>query len=106
MFEPLTIPELLVIGCDDATVIFAPNRPALTYKGLRAHCEKTIRMLIPLGIGRGDRVAIVLRNGVEMVTAFVSIAAGAIAAPLSAADRLAELDFYPSEKVAKGTGMR
>lgn len=97
MIEPLTIPELLATSCEDATAIFAPNRPVLTYKGLRAHCEKTIKKLNHLGIGREDRVAIVLPNGPEMATAFVSIAAGAIAAPFNPAYRLAEFDFYLSD---------
>jgi acyl-CoA synthetase (AMP-forming)/AMP-acid ligase II len=47
-----------------------------------------------MGVGRGDRVAIVLLNGPEMASAFVSIAVGAATAPLNPAYRRQELDFY------------
>ena len=47
-----------------------------------------------LGIGRGDRVAIVLPNGPEMATAFVAVACGATTAPLNPAYRAEEFDFY------------
>ena len=93
----LTISKLLATGHDDATAIAALNRPVLTYKGLRAHVERTVIALHRLGIGRGDRVAIVLPNGPEMATAFVAIAACATTAPLNPAYRLEEFDFYLSD---------
>ena len=97
MSEYSTIPELLATGHDDATAIVAVNRPVLTYKGLRAHVERTVIALRRLGIGQDDRVAIVLPNGPEMATAFVSIAAGATTAPLNPAYRQQEFDFYLSD---------
>ena len=101
MSEVSTISELLAAGHNDAVAIAAPNRPALTYKGLRAHVEQTVAMLNRFGIGRNDRVAIVLPNGPEMATAFVSIAAGATTAPLNPAYRREEFDFYLSDLGAK-----
>ena len=92
-----TISELLATGHDDADAIAALNRPVLTYKDLRAHIERTVIALHRFGIGRDDRVAIVLPNGPEMATAFVSVAAGAAAAPLNPAYRLEEFDFYLSD---------
>ena len=53
------------------------------------------------GIGRGDRVAIVLPNGPEMATAFLSVAAAATTAPLNPAYRADELDFYLTDIGAK-----
>ena len=97
MSEFSTVSELLATGHDDATAIAALNRPVLTYKGLRAHVERTVTALHRLSIGRNDRVAIVLPNGPEMATAFVSIAAGATTAPLNPAYRLDEFDFYLSD---------
>ena len=47
-----------------------------------------------LGIGRGDRVAIVLPNGPEMAGAFIAVAGGAATAPLNPAYREEEFDFY------------
>ena len=53
------------------------------------------------GIGRGDRVAIVLPNGPEMATAFVTVACGATTAPLNPAYRAEEFDFYLTDLRAK-----
>jgi acyl-CoA synthetase (AMP-forming)/AMP-acid ligase II len=57
----------------------------------------TAEQLHALGIGRNDRVAIVLPNGPEMATAFLSVAACATTAPLNPAYRAEELDFYLSD---------
>ena len=101
MTEVSTISALLAAGHNDAVAVAALNRPALTYKGLRDHVEQTVATLNRLGIGRNDRVAIVLPNGPEMATAFVSIATGATTAPLNPAYRLEEFDFYLSDLGAK-----
>jgi acyl-CoA synthetase (AMP-forming)/AMP-acid ligase II len=55
---------------------------------------RTVAALAARGIGRNDRVAIVLPNGPEMATAFVAVAAGATTAPLNPAYRREEFDFY------------
>ena len=54
-----------------------------------------------MGIGRNDRVAIVLPNGPEMAAAFVAIAAGATTAPLNPAYKADEFDFYLTDLNAK-----
>ena len=64
-------------------------------------CAETAARLAALGIGAGDRVAIVLPNGPEMATAFVSVAAAATTAPLNPAYRADELDFYLTDIGAK-----
>ena len=101
MSKNLTIPELLRAGQDEAIAIAAPDRTALTYKGLRAHIKQTVATLNQFGIGRNDRVAIVLPNGPEMASAFVSIASGATTAPLNPAYRQEEFNFYLSDLGAK-----
>ena len=53
------------------------------------------------GIGRGDRVAIVLPNGPEMATAFVASPRAPTTAPLNPAYREDEFDFYLSDLGAK-----
>ncbi len=95
------IPELLSTGRDGAVAIAAEKRPPLTYARLRDHVEQTVAALNRLGIGRNDRVAIVLPNGPEMAVAFVSIAAGATTAPLNPAYRREEFDFYLSDLGAR-----
>ena len=89
-----TIHELLRVGDDDAVAVSGARRSALTYGGLRIQVSETIAALNDCGIGRNDRVAIVLQNGPEMATAFISIACCATTAPLNPAYKLDEFEFY------------
>jgi acyl-CoA synthetase (AMP-forming)/AMP-acid ligase II len=101
MSEANTLFSLLSRNADDAPAILAPERPTLTYAGLRKLVTDTVAALNALGIGRNDRVGIVLPNGPEMATAFVAIGAGATTAPLNPAYRTDEFDFYLSDLNAK-----
>jgi acyl-CoA synthetase (AMP-forming)/AMP-acid ligase II len=96
-----TIHELLQVGHDDAVAISGLSGPALTYGGLREQLTETVAALNGFGIGRNDRVAIVLPNGPEMATAFVSIACCATTAPLNPAYKHDEFEFYLSDLGAK-----
>ncbi len=96
-----TIRALLDVGEPDAPAIGAPRREFLDYAGLGEHIDRTVASLNQLGLGRGDRVAIVLPNGPEMASAFVSIAAGTTTAPLNPGYRRAEYDFYLEDLAAK-----
>lgn len=89
-----TIGELLAIGADNAPAIGAPESIPLTYRGLRTLAARIAGDLGRLGIGRNDRVAIVLRNGPEMAAAFVTIAAAATTAPLNPGYKESEFEFY------------
>ncbi len=102
--EAATIRELIAAqaGCrPDATALAAPGRPPLTYRELAEHLDATARRLHATGLGRGDRVAIVLPNGPEMAAAFLATAAVATAAPLNPSYRAPELDFYLADLDAK-----
>ena len=94
MSSKSTIHELLQVGDDGAIAVSGLERSALTYGRLRKHASETVATLNDLGIGRNDRVAIVLNNGPEMATAFVSIASCATTAPLNPAYTKDEFDFY------------
>lgn len=96
-----TFRQLLTVGQDDAIAIQAPDRPALTYAALRALSEKTAASLNAAGIGRNDRVAIVLPNGPEMASSFVCIGCGATTAPLNPAYRQEEFEFYLDDLKSK-----
>src|ERR1700677_3969632 len=101
MTAAVTIRDLLAKGADDAMAIAAPSADPLNYRGLREQVDETIAALNAIGIGRGDRVAIVLPNGPEMATAFLSIAAGAASAPLNPQYRADEFEFYLTDLNAK-----
>jgi acyl-CoA synthetase (AMP-forming)/AMP-acid ligase II len=92
---------LLARGADAAPAIAAPGRAPLDYAGLRALAVRTIASLNAMGIGRGDRVAMVLPNGPEMAALFVTVACGATTAPLNPAYKADEFDFYLSDLNAK-----
>jgi len=96
-----TLKDLLASGRDDAVAIAAHEAPPLTYEGLRALIERTCATLNDLGIGLGDRVAIVLPNGPEMATAFLSVATAAASAPLNPGYRQEEFEFYLEDLKAK-----
>lgn len=97
MSSQSTIHELLQVGSDEAIAVSGLERSALTYSGLRKHASEIVVTLNDLGIGRNDRVAIVVPNGPEMAIAFVSIACCATTAPLNPAYKRDEFDFYLSD---------
>ena len=98
---PATLRELLAGGSGRSPAIAAPGREPLNYDGLRHLVERTVAALNGFGIGRNDRVAIVLPNGPEMATAFVSVASAATSAPLNPAYLQPEYKFYLSDLSAK-----
>ena len=102
MSHATTLSALMSAGADDATALTAPGVAGLSFRALRGLVGDTIASLNAMGIGRGDRVAIVLDNGPEMATAFIAVAAGAASAPLNPAYRADEFEFYLSDLNAKG----
>jgi acyl-CoA synthetase (AMP-forming)/AMP-acid ligase II len=89
-----TLMDLLAAGAEDAPAIGAPGRAPLTYGALRALTDATRERLNGLGIGRNDRVAIVLDNGPEMAACFAACACAVASAPLNPAYRAEEFEFY------------
>jgi acyl-CoA synthetase (AMP-forming)/AMP-acid ligase II len=101
LYRANSIKTLLEQGRADNPAIGSPERQTLTYARLRELLRRTVEDLNIMGIGRNDRVAIVLPNGPEMAAAFVAIASGATTAPLNPAYRTDEFDFYLSDLNAK-----
>jgi acyl-CoA synthetase (AMP-forming)/AMP-acid ligase II len=96
-----TMTGLLARGAADAPAIGAPGRAWMTYGQLRDLAARTVRDLNALGIGRQDRVAMVLHNGPEMAASFVAIACAACTAPLNPAYKHDEFDFYLADLNAR-----
>ncbi len=86
--------EIVSAADKAAGAIGAADRQPISYGGLADLMRSSADALRGLGIERGDRVAIVLPNGPEMASAFLSVAACASAAPLNPAYKLAEFSFY------------
>ncbi|NIM51454.1 MAG: AMP-binding protein [Gemmatimonadales bacterium] len=67
-----TILELILDADTHAVAITAPHGTSLTLAGLHAAIDRLAGQLRSLGMGRGDRVAIVLPNGQEMALVFLA----------------------------------
>lgn len=70
------------------------GKEPLSHRELRDQVAAMVPVLNHLGVGRNDRVAIVLPQGPELAAAFLAVAAGATAAPLNPAYVENEFRFY------------
>jgi len=89
-----TITTLLASHPSDAPAIGGPGMPPMTYGALRELSGEVSRALGAAGVGRGDRVAIVLPNGATMASAFATAIQAVTTAPLNPAYREDEFAFY------------
>ena len=81
--------------------IVAGGRRPLTYARLYDQATYVVSALNAHGLGRNDRVAVVLPNGPEMAVTFLGLIAGAACAPLNPSYVKNEYDFYLSDINAK-----
>ncbi len=92
----------LLAGADaDAAAIGAVDAAPLAFGALRRQVERSVEALNAAGIGRGDRVGIVMPNGPALATAFLGVAAAATACPLNPAFREEEFAFYLADLRAR-----
>ena len=96
-----TILTILERGGADDLALVAPDGPRLTYRQLREQTRRGADALAELGLGRGDRVALVLPNGVEAIVAFLAATVAATAAPLNPAYTEDEFGFYYEDTAAR-----
>ena len=73
----------------------------MTYGDLKALIKSVQQALNSFGVGRNDRVAIVLPNSPEMAASFLTVACSATTAPLNPAYGREEFDFYLADLSAK-----
>ena len=93
--------ELLDNGAASHPAIAAEGGPIVTYAGLRAQIDRLARELCSFGLGRGDRIAIALPNGLEMIASFFAAAVAGTAAPLNPAYKQEEFRFYLEDTKAR-----
>jgi acyl-CoA synthetase (AMP-forming)/AMP-acid ligase II/acyl carrier protein len=102
--RPSTLPELLghaAATSPDTVAMLAPGRPGLTYRALADQVARVQAALNGCGLGREDRVALVLPSSAEMAITFLGTACTAACAPLNPDYRAEELEFYLSDLRAR-----
>lgn len=66
----------------DQPALVALSRPSLSFRGLSHFSERVALMLDSQGVVPGHRIALAMRNGPEMLTAFLTVSDRAVVAPL------------------------
>jgi acyl-CoA synthetase (AMP-forming)/AMP-acid ligase II len=72
----------------------ATGRAPLTYVRLHEQLRYVVTTLNNTGIGRGDRVTVVLPGGSDLAVLSLGVLAGATVAPLNPEYKLAEFEYY------------
>jgi acyl-CoA synthetase (AMP-forming)/AMP-acid ligase II len=106
---PVTISSLISTAArifPESLALLAPGRPSLTYRRLSDLANEVVRHLNRMGIAREDRVAVVLENGPELASAFLTLSSAATCAPLNPDYREAEFDFYLQDLNARTVVVR
>lgn len=101
---PCTLYQLLAQtakSCPQSIALLAAGRSPSSYAQLLGQVDAIGQRLRAAGIGREDRVAVVLPNGPEMASAFLGVAAWSVCAPLNPAYRVDEFEFYLRDLNAK-----
>jgi len=96
-----TLHDMVAMQAPASTAMMSPGGVPLSYGAMNKLIAQTISTLNAMGIGRSDRVGIVLPNCPEMATAFVAVASACTAAPLNMAYRADEFEFYLTDLNAK-----
>src|SRR5713101_2306428 len=79
----------------------AGGGPKLTYDQLRAQVNRLAAELRQAGLGRDDRIAMALPNGIEMIVSFLASSTVGTAAPLNPAYTREEFKFYLEDTGAR-----
>ena len=96
-----TLNDVIGRGDPSATAVVVPGGPRLTYAQLGEQVDAAAEALARAGIGRGDRVALVLPNGLESIVLFLAAATAGAAAPLNPAYKESEFRFYLDDTNAR-----
>src|SRR6202035_6091332 len=102
MSSPTTLAELLHEAPGDKTAVILPEAGIhVSYQRLRDQVLTMADDLASAGIGRGDRVATVLPNGLPAIVSFLAASIAGTAAPLNPGYRREEFSFYLEDTSAR-----
>jgi len=91
-----------VLAGSGPALVVTEGGPTLSREAMRKAVAALGHELAANGVGKGDTVAFALANTVEYVTLFLATAAaGAVAAPLNAAYKVPEFEFYLQDTSAR-----
>ena len=82
-------------------ISIAGGGPAVTYDQLRQQVGALAAQLNEFGLGRGDRIAMALPNGLEVIASFLAASTVGTAAPLNPAYTRDEFKFYMEDTGAR-----
>src|SRR5216684_3925467 len=77
------------------------NGPIVNYDQLRQQVDALAAQLNHFGLGRGDRIAMALPNGLEVIASFLAASTVGTAAPLNPAYTRDEFKFYLEDTSAR-----
>jgi acyl-CoA synthetase (AMP-forming)/AMP-acid ligase II len=96
------ISELLSVARPEHTAVILPESGIrISYKGLREQVMTLADALAAAGVGRGDRVATCMPNGLPAIVTFLAATIAGTAAPLNPLYRHDEFVFYLEDTAAK-----
>src|SRR5882724_232111 len=74
---------------------------AMTYQELADQVDELAAYLAEIGLGKGDRIAMALPNGLEVIASFLAASTVGTAAPLNLAYTRDEFKFYLEDTSAR-----
>ena len=100
--SPFVLTEFLDRAPADTIAVILPEQNiSITYGNLRDQVQAVAEQLAAAGVGRGDRVATSLTNGLPVIVSFLAASIAGTAAPLNPAYKEDEFQFYLEDTAAK-----
>src|SRR6185369_10893151 len=100
--SPVVLTDFLDRAPADAPAVILPEQNlTITYGNLRNQVKVVAEQLAAAGVGRGDRVATSLTNGLPVIVSFLAAGVAGTAAPLNPAYKEDEFKFYLEDTAAK-----
>ena len=93
--------DLLTNGKDSHPAISVVDGPSVNYGELDRQVDDLSQTLGKLGLGKGDRIAMALPNGLEVIALFLAASSVGTAAPLNPAYTRDEFKFYLEDTNAR-----
>ena len=99
---PVVLTEFLDRAPADKVAVVLPEQNiSVTYANLRRQVKAVAEQLAAAGVGRGDRVATALTNGLPVIVSFLAAGVAGTAAPLNPAYKEDEFRFFLEDTAAK-----